>query len=114
MRDAISTESMRLLESFHTRNLAAAQLLLPEGINLDISPIGNLEHTASCSVNIESPALLGNLTMWVTGECDLLVTNETAQDVLINETKVLKTESDVQRCLDAAYQRLRDINNDAS
>ena len=52
--------------------------------------------------------------MWITGECDLLVTNDTAEDILINETMRLKTESDVERCLDETYRRVRDISTSAT
>ena len=104
---------MRLLETFRTHNIDAARAVIADDINVDVSIIGNIEPTAKCSVNVESPRLLGNLTMWVTGECDLLVTDETAETVLINETQRLRTASDVRRCIDDAYRRIRDINGGA-
>ena len=97
---------MALLEAFRTRNLQAALDLNQRGLEFDVSEIGNLKYKPSCSVNVESRRLLCNLTMWSSGECDFLVTNETAADVLINETNILENASDLHKYLDSAYQRL--------
>ena len=85
MNDSSSIE-MQLLESFRARNMHAARELRREGSHSDVSEIGNLEYKPTCSVSLQSSHLLCNLTMWSSGECDLLVTNETAEQVLINET----------------------------
>ncbi len=106
-------ENMNLLESFRLRNLSAASALLPKGLEFEVSQIGNLEHLPKCSVNISSVSFLCNLTMWSSGECDLLVTDETAQ-VLINETNLFKTESEMQSYLENAYRRLHSIHRNAS
>jgi hypothetical protein len=114
MSGDFSPSNMLLLQSFRTQNLEAGNRALSEGIKVDVTEIGNLEHKASCSVSIESPRFLGNLTMWVTGECDLLVTDDTAEDVLINETMRLQNERDVQHCIEDTYRRLRDISAGAT
>jgi len=102
---------MALLETFRARNLQAAGDLFRQGLEFEVSEIGNLEHKPKCSVNVESKRLLCNLTLWSSGECDLLVTNETAADVLINETNNLESAADLLQFLDGAYKRLLAIAN---
>jgi hypothetical protein len=102
---------MALLEIFRARNLQASTVLFHQGLEFEVSEIGNLEYKPCCSVNVKSKRLLCNLAMWSSGECDLLVTNETAADVLINETNLLENASDVQKYLDVAYERLLAITN---
>src|SRR5262245_29464083 len=91
---------MALLEKFRARNLQAGADLIQQGLEIQVSEIGNLEYKPTCSVNVESNRLLCNLTMWSSGECDLLVTNETAADVLINETSMLENARDLFTYLD--------------
>jgi len=105
---------MNLLELFRTKNLAAELKLSEEGFVTKISEIGNLEYLPKCSVDLESKNLLANLTMWSSGECDLLVTDESAEEVLINETRILQSEDEVENYLEQAYGRLRFVNNRAS
>jgi len=105
---------MNLLELFRTKNLAAEMKLSKEGFVTKISGIGDLEYLRKCSVNLESKNLLANLTMWSSGECDLLVTDESAEEVLINETRILQSEDEVENYLEQAYGRLRVVNNRAS
>lgn len=103
---------MALLETFRARNLQAASDLIHQGLEFDVSEIGNLKYKPKCSVDVESERLLCNLTMWSSGECDLLVTNETADDILINETNMLETAPELHEYLDGAYRRLIAITND--
>jgi len=105
---------MELLELFRSENLAAVKELATLGFRPEVSEIGNLEHTAKCSVNVESDKLLANLTMWSSGECDLLVTNESADEVLCNESKTLRSEDEVRTYLDHVYRFLSVVNNRAS
>src|SRR5262245_56168822 len=105
---------MNLLESFRLRNVNAARELLSAGIEFEVSKLGNLEHLPKCSVNISSVRLLCNLTMWSSGECDLLVTDETTERILINETNLFKTEDEMQNYLEQTYCRLLRIHKDRS
>jgi len=105
---------MRLLESFLLANLQAARKLSSQGFEFEVSEIGNLEHLPKCSVNISSDRFLCNLTMWSSGECDLHVTDDHADQVLINETSVFNEEVEILKYLENAYGRLQDIHHGAS
>lgn len=103
-----------MLEAFRLANLQAARKLSQQGFEFEVSEIGNLEHLPKCSVNISSDRFLCNLTMWSSGECDLLVTCDDADQVLINETSVLNEEVEMVKYLESAYSRLQDIHQGAS
>jgi hypothetical protein len=102
---------MALLEIFRVRNLQAASDLRPQGLEFEVSEIGNFEYHPKCSVNVQSKRLLCNLTMWSSGECDLLVIDENTGNDLINETNMLENASDLQKYLEDAYKRLLAITN---
>jgi hypothetical protein len=106
-------DKMTLLEIFQSRNLEAAAELCAGGLKLDVSEIGKFDLTSKCSVNIESDYLLGNLAMWSSGECDLLVTDEKAEQVLVNESNIIKTEGELRGFLDNVYDVLRGLNHRA-
>ena len=91
---------MTLLELFRSKSLGAAEELRDDGLKLYVSEIANLELISKCSVNIESDKLLGNLAMWSSGECDQLVTDESAERVLINETSLIKNPDELPAFLD--------------
>jgi hypothetical protein len=52
-----------LLETFRARNLEAARDVIQQGLEIQVSEIGNLDNKPNCSVNVESKRLLCNLTM---------------------------------------------------
>ena len=106
--------AMNLLELFRTKCLEAAEWLRGEGLKLAVSEITDLELTSKCSVNIESDTLLGNLAMWSSGECDLLVTDEGADHVLVNEHRLIKNPDELPAFLDGVFGRLRGLNRRAS
>jgi len=105
---------MNLLELFRTKSLEAAEVVRGEGMNLAVSEIAKLELVSKCSVNIESDTLLGNLSMWSSGECDLLVTDEGGDRVLVNESAMIKNPDELPAFLDSIFGQLRGLNRRAS
>jgi hypothetical protein len=105
---------MSLLELFRTSSLKAAEELRNEGLKIDVSEIATLELISKCSVNIESDNLLGNLAMWSSGECDLLVTDAGAERVLVNDSNLIKNPDELSAFLDDVFSRLRSLNRRAS
>ena len=104
---------MDLLDLFRSKSLKAADELRGNGLKIYVSEIANLELISKCSVNIESDNLLGNLAMWSSGECDLLVTDERAEQVLINESVLVKNPDELPAFLDNVFVRLRGLDRRA-
>ena len=104
---------MTLLELFRSKSLESAEGLLREGLKLDVSEIANLELISKCLVNVEGDNLLGNLSMWSSGECDLLVTDKRAERVLVNEFSLSKNLDELPAFLDDVFGRLRGLNRRA-